>query len=202
MTERQTTRKPRAAGAEAQEAEAERQRQQALKDEKIARATAPVTPADRSEDNPAVEGDPDHAKAEEAAPAPPPKKRAPKADAKPKAEKVAAATEAPNTPAEDLAAEKAVIADRFKGLTAESPASERHEAVKVLAKTGKFSYVEIAKITHYANGGVVRNIVIPPVRKGRPDPLEGEALVAVRALETALGMTVQEIAKRTPKVEA
>jgi len=163
-------------------------------------------------------------KAEE--PAPPPKRRAPaapKADAakpkakrapKPKAEKeaerVAASEKAldehpgspRNLPADDLAAEKAIIADRYKNLTADAPASERHEAVKVLAKTGKFSYVEIAKITHYANGGVVRNIVIPPVRKGRPDPLEGDTLAQVRALETALGMTVQEIAKRTPKVEA
>lgn len=189
MTERQTTRKPRANAAK--EAEAERQRQEALRAEKAARGTTP--PADASPDvQPEPEAQPEP-QAEEA-PAPPPKKRAP---AKPKAEPVA---DAESTDAKDTAdADKAGVASNYASLTADSPASERHAAVKALAATGLFTYVEIAKITHYANGGVVRNIVIPPVRKGAAEPLGDEALFKVRQLENDLGLSIREIAKRTPK---
>lgn len=173
MTERPATRKPRANAAK--EAEAERQRQEALRAEKAARGTtAPEAPVD-GEFKPepqatpeiidAINGSKAEAAPEAEAPAPPPKKRAPR---KPKPE----AEPATSTDAQDTAdADKAALAAPYANLTAESPASERHAAVKALAATGMFSYVEIAKLTHYANGGVVRNIVIPPVRKGR-SPLQ------------------------------
>lgn len=126
----------------------------------------------------------------------PPRKRTRPAAAKPE---VPEAPEGETITKDDVAAAKAeAIAEHAKGIDGNSPAAERHAAVKALHATGIFTFVEIAKATGYANGGVVRNLIYPPARKG-VEPLSDEALVAVRALETALGMSIREIARRVPK---
>lgn len=173
---RTTTRKPAAATTEAQATE--RERQQALRDEKIARTT------------PKEQGAKVAASAAKA-------KATPKAKPTPQPD-----VDAPMAETEDTAAYKAVVADRYKNLTPASPASERHAAVKALHATGLFTYVEMARIAHYANGGVARNIVIPPARKGR-NPLEryagnldGMAEFLRARGELALAMKAEALAKQ------
>lgn len=211
MSERQAGRKPRASGPEA--AEAERQRQDALKAEKVARSGAAVTE---------VVGEPvDSSFLPDAAPAPPPAKRrtSPKAISEARAEHNApsvATTRAANAKAKSAPKPKAKavaaatgstatkdeLVQLYAGIGKDTDPTERHTAVKALAASGLFNYAEIARLTGYANGGVVRNLVIPPVRNRKAEPLAGDDLAAVRALEQALGLTIREIARRTPKAEA